>query len=233
MKKTFLYFLALIYVMALNPFPSYSQSILQRAKQKIKQRTDSKVDKTIDDGLDKAEGKKKVKEDKSDDMASGSQLTYTSKYDFVPGEKVIAFEDFTSAAIGDFPTRWNTNATAEVVTISDTENKWLKIGEKGVFYPEFITNLPENFTLEFDVGVNNANYFSPLSLNIANLKKPEEFVEYAYLVSLTPQHAVHLEFKAANTIYPGVSNLVTGKSGTSSINNSVEYQVWDINKNKF
>ncbi len=239
--------------MMLNLSASHAQSILERAKQKMKQRADAKVDKAMNDGLDKAEGKKtkekvekngdvkikedegkvKIKEDKADDITSANELTYTSKYDFVPGDKVIAFEDFNSAAIGDFPTRWNTNATAEVVTINNKEGKWLKIGKKGVFYPEFITNLPENFTLEFDLGVNNANYFSPLSLNIANLKKPDDFIDYAYLVSLRPEHAVHLEFKPANTVYAGVSKLITGKQGISSIDNSVEYQVWDINENKF
>ncbi len=122
---------------------------------------------------------------------------------------------------------------AEVVTVDNKEGKWLKIGEKGVFHPEFITNLPENFTFEFDLGVNNANYFSPLCLNIANLKKPEDFAEYAYLVSLLPEHAVHLEFAAANSINDGVSKLITGKSGVPAINNAVNFKVWDVSKNNF
>jgi len=162
-----------------------------------------------------------------------NQLSYTSKYDFVQGEKIIAYEDFNSANLGDFPVRWNTNASAEVVTVAGMEGKWLKIGEKGVFHPEFINNLPENFTFEFDLGVNNANYFSPLSLNIASLKKPEDFADYAYLVSIRPEHAVHLEFAAANSSTDGVSKLVTGKSGVTAINNAVNYKVWDVAKNKF
>jgi len=162
---------------------------------------------------------------------TGTQLAYTSKYDFVQGDKIVAYEDFNSVNLGDFPLRWNTNASAEVVTVDNLEGKWLKIGEKGIFHPEFITNLPENFTFEFDLGVNNANYLSPLCLNIANLKKPEDFAEYAYLVSLLPEHAVHLEFAAANSIYDGVSKLVTGKSGVTTINNAVNFKEWDVSKN--
>jgi hypothetical protein len=64
---------------------------------------------------------------------TGSQLSYTSKYDFVQGDKIIAFEDFNSANLGDFPIKWNTNASAEVVTVGNKEGKWLKIGEKGIF----------------------------------------------------------------------------------------------------
>jgi hypothetical protein len=67
---------------------------------------------------------------------AGTQLSYTSKYDFVQGDKIIAYEDFNAANLGDFPIRWNTNASAEVVTIDNKEGKWLKIGEKGIFHPE-------------------------------------------------------------------------------------------------
>ena len=158
-------------------------------------------------------------------LCSQTQLAYTSKYDFVQGDKIIAYEDFNSANLGDFPVRWNTNSSAEIVTIDNKEGKWLKIGEKGIFHPEFIANLPENFTFEFDLGVNNANYLSPLCLNIASLKKPEDFVDYAYLVSLRPEHAVHLEFAPGSSINEGVSKLVTGKAGVSTINNSVNYHV--------
>ncbi len=163
----------------------------------------------------------------------GTQLSYTSKYDFVQGDKIIAYEDFNSVNLGDFPPKWNTNASAEVVTVNNKKGKWLKIREKGIFHPEFITSLPENFTFEFDLVVNNANYLSPLCLNIANLKKPEDFAEYAYLVSILPEHAVHLEFGAANATTDGVSKLVTGKMGVPTINNAVNYKVWDVSKNNF
>ena len=162
---------------------------------------------------------------------AGTQLSYTTKYDFVQGDKIIAYEDFSAANVGDFPVRWNTDGSAEVVTVDKMEGKWLKIGEKGIFHPEFIKDLPDNFTFEFDLAVNNANYLSPLCLNIANLKKPEDFVDYAYLVSLRPEHAVHLEFAAANSIYDGSSKLITGKSGTPAINNAVNFKVWDVSKN--
>lgn len=254
MKSTVILSAFIFLLICMCPEAGFNQSILQRAKQKIKQRSDAKVDKSIDDALDKAEGKKpnekrngnddvkdeKVKTEENqdkdnvkDNSNATDKLAYNSKYDFVPGEKIIAYENFDRAEIGDFPTNWNTNSGAEIVTLNNLEGKWLKIGKKGVFHPEFINNLPENFTLEFDVGVNNADYFSPLSLNLANLIKPEDFQEYAYLVSLTPQHAVHLEFKAASKISPANSKLIAGRSGTPSINNSVDYSVWDINQNKF
>ena len=49
------------------------------------------------------------------DAASAPTFQAYSKFDFVPGEKVVAVEDFTQDAIGDFPARWNTNAAGEIV----------------------------------------------------------------------------------------------------------------------
>lgn len=75
-----------------------------------------------------------------------------SKFDFVPGEKIVATEDFAQDAVGDFPAKWNTNGTAEVVTIEGIPGKWLMMPKgQASFIPEFIKDLPENFTLEFDL----------------------------------------------------------------------------------
>jgi len=76
-----------------------------------------------------------------------------SRFDFVPGEKLIAVEDFAQDSIGDFPAKWNTNASGEVVTVANRPGRWLKLAGKGVFVPEFLASLPENFTLEYDMFV--------------------------------------------------------------------------------
>lgn len=85
-----------------------------------------------------------------------SLKTY-SKFDFVPGEKVIAAEDFSQDAVGDFPAKWNTNASAEVITIEGIPGKWLMLQktENASFIPDFVKDLPENFTLEYDFVYNN------------------------------------------------------------------------------
>ncbi|WP_276481121.1 OmpA family protein [Paraflavitalea pollutisoli] len=104
---------------------------------------------------------------------------YTN-YDFVPGSTVIAWEDFSQESKGDFPVKWNTNAGGEVVTIDGKPGQWLAINKTGVYMPEFITELPDNFTLEFEVGCNPGfrNLSSPISFAIASLKKPEDYTRY-------------------------------------------------------
>ncbi len=74
-----------------------------------------------------------------------------SKFDFVPGEKIVALDDFSQDALGDFPAQWNTNSSGEIVTIEGLEGRWLMIQKaKGSYIPDFVKELPENFTFEYD-----------------------------------------------------------------------------------
>ncbi len=74
-----------------------------------------------------------------------------SKYDFTPGEKVIFFNDFSEAVVGDFPAAWNTNGSGEVVTTNLYPGKWFKMTGSGSTSLEEGVKLPDNYTIEFDV----------------------------------------------------------------------------------
>lgn len=74
-----------------------------------------------------------------------------SKYDFVPGEKVIFFDDFMETAVGDFPPNWNTNASGEVVTTNLYPGNWFKMIGEGSVVPDEGLSLPDNYTIEYDV----------------------------------------------------------------------------------
>ncbi len=84
-----------------------------------------------------------------------SSMKSYSKFDFIPGEKVVAIEDFEQDAVGDFPAKWNTNAGGEIVTIDGQKGKWLKASDRGLFFPDFVNQLPENFTMEFDMMISD------------------------------------------------------------------------------
>ncbi len=141
-------------------FQSQGQ-LLKKITEKAKQKIENKTDKTTEETTNEKKDENKVNETK--DPSSGAttnnnqpaSLKTYSKYDFVPGEKIIVFEDFAQDAVGDFPDKWNTNASAEIVTIENLQGKWLKISKQGVFMPEFIDSLPDNFTLEYDLLCDN------------------------------------------------------------------------------
>jgi len=79
-----------------------------------------------------------------------SLQTY-SKYDFIPGEKIIFYEDFSQDAVGDFPAAWNTNGSAEVVTTNLFPGNWLKFDLREALWTDALLTLPDNYTIEFDV----------------------------------------------------------------------------------
>lgn len=107
--------------------------------------------------------------------------TITSKYDFVPGEKVIFFDDFTSEAVGDFPVAWNTTGSGEVVTTTLAEGRWFKItNARGITTLTDPLKLPENYTIEFDVipqkymvkNHNNTNF----NFSLISTSKPKDLM---------------------------------------------------------
>lgn len=78
-------------------------------------------------------------------------ITVYSKFDFVPGDKLLFFDDLSNDFPGDFPAKWNSNGSGEVVTIGENREKWmeLKSGRNTYYIPD-TPDLPEEFTIEFD-----------------------------------------------------------------------------------
>lgn len=148
-------------------------NIKDKVKNQTKNRANNKVDKGIDKGLDAVEGgvKSLFKKQKADGEQQTGEIqenkpaaidakpsadskpsfaTY-SKFDFVPGEKVIFYEDFSQDAIGDFPALWNTNGSAEVVTTNLFAGNWMKFAMRECVWTDALLNLPDNYTIEYDI----------------------------------------------------------------------------------
>lgn len=167
-------FLTLLLAGAYHTSSAQIIDVKESAKRKTENRVNNKTDDSIEKGLNKVEEgignlfkkkKKKTTDTGSADTGAAEANTGSnsagpaktpefrsySKFDFVPGEKILYYDDFETADVGDFPTGWNTNSTAEVVHFDHLPGKWLFITKDGYFQPEMISNMPENFTLEFDV----------------------------------------------------------------------------------
>jgi len=75
-----------------------------------------------------------------------------STYDFVPGDKVILFDDFSQDAIGDFPALWTANAAGEINTLNIAPGKWLNLNSTdGNYFLLKSIDFPKNFIIEFDI----------------------------------------------------------------------------------
>jgi outer membrane protein OmpA-like peptidoglycan-associated protein len=167
---------ALISLMAHNAECQINLNLKKKIENKVNQKVNQKADQAIDKGVEAVEGDVKGDAKKTDqanenqkaqdnkqagannadqgDKPAGqeqTQLQAYSKYDFVPGEKVIFYEDFSQEAVGDFPALWNTNGSAEVVTTNLFPGKWMKYIMRECVWTDALLKLPDNYTIEFDV----------------------------------------------------------------------------------
>ena len=156
----------IISLLATIPFVSDAQfkGLAAKIKSKVNNRIDRNVDQQIDKGLDKAEadakasvkGGQTVTESKTSDTASNA-VTETasvksfSKYDFIPGEEILFYNNFEEESIAELPVGWNTNGTGEVVTLDNFSGKWLRLHNPFVYLTSNTKAFPENYTMEFDI----------------------------------------------------------------------------------
>ncbi len=158
----------------------------------------------------------------SQSAGDASFKTY-SKFDFVPGDKVIAYDDFSKDAVGDFPVAWNTNSSGEVVTTPGQQGHWLMVRKPGKFIPEYIKDLPDNFTFEYDVICNEKfSFYSPaLSLFILTGKNGKEVFDYSY-IPLEKRSGVKVSVHPTNAgATGGTVSTESFEDGASFIKNQV------------
>ena len=75
-----------------------------------------------------------------------------SKFDFVPGEKVIFYDDFSQDAVGDFPALWTANAPGEINTLNIAPGNWFNLNNtEGNYFLLKSIDFPKNYIIEFDI----------------------------------------------------------------------------------
>lgn len=153
--KTFIFYISMLFLSAsvnaqiLSPKKALEKKANKEIEKKI-DKIDEKPAKDTEKPSEKPKGQEPVTEPKPTTEATPSLQTY-SKFDFIPGEKVIFYDDFSQDAVGDFPVLWNTNGSAEVVTTNLFPGKWMKFSSRNAVWTDLLLNLPDNYTIEFDV----------------------------------------------------------------------------------
>jgi OOP family OmpA-OmpF porin len=149
----------------------FKKKLENQVNRRLNQKTDQAIDKVLDTaedsiaaGLKKDPNADQPADAQNGEVAAGAAtgtaagksagqqtaLESYSKYDFVPGAKVIFYDDFSQDAVGDFPALWNTNGSAEVVTTNLFPGNWMRFVMNECVWTDALLNLPENYTIEFD-----------------------------------------------------------------------------------
>lgn len=141
---------------------------------KLKKETNNRANKNTDQGIDKTfdsvengvkdlfkkknpndtvnSTRQKATAQAGNEAANTQSLKAYSQYDFVPGDKVLLYEDFSQDAVGDFPALWTTNKSGEINTLSVGQGNWFNLNAtEGNWWLLKEIEFPKNFIVEFDI----------------------------------------------------------------------------------
>ncbi|MCF6349616.1 MAG: OmpA family protein [Flavobacteriaceae bacterium] len=202
MKHTFKLLVSLLIFNFFFSSHTVEAQILRKLKRKIENkiedRIERKADKEIDDVLNKkkkdskevrkkeentnGDTKKKDSDAKNEINSEEKSLEVWRNYKFIPGEKVIFYDDLKSEEVGEFPSRWGLiKGGAEIATFNG-EKVILGISTRSTpsrIMPLFknVDYLSDEFTIEYDIYIdeftkekfNNWGHYD-VYLNSKNLK---------------------------------------------------------------
>lgn len=199
--------LALMVLMILSSQHVMAQSAIGNViRDKVREKAAEKTGEAVDDALngddnetngdENTEAAEPVEENNSDaeteqpekPQVVKQKVETRSQYDFVPGDKVLFFDDFSQDAVGDFPALWTTTGSGEIKTVNVAPGNWLHMTTTDQVYNLMKDlNLPENFIFEFDVIPQTA----------------EENTQFNFYFSLYNSTGDYLD----DQLYPGISGL--------------------------
>jgi len=141
------------------------KTVTKKVEKKVKREVNKTIDKSLETDKKKEDSPKNetASNDESNakndsekvmqDDDSKKNLKIWSKYDFVPGDKVIFEDNLSGEKHGEFPSRWNlVGGNAEIGIFGD-ENVIAFMKNQTEISPLMKTKeyLPEIFTVEFDI----------------------------------------------------------------------------------
>ncbi len=235
-------------------------------ERRVETETSKKTDQALDSILEPGSGKKQSPNtpenpgnqpntgnnpgqtsDTPNTTTTGTQdIQVYSKFDYVPGDKQLFFDDFGYDFIGDFPSKWNTNAGGELVTLGDSPQKWLELKSGyNIYYIPDVPQLPEEYTIEFDLAavgldrqtssqakvaitLSNDDKFKPGSNN-AYAEIP--FCQYS-AIGITVQNNINSKREIRSTVKADIRDEVLENPHISIAVNKLRYRLW-VNEVKY
>ena len=243
-----------------------------RIKKKVNDRINRRFDQGVDKGLDEVEkgvgdavegdgtnpdgsqqpdGNQQAPNATNNPAGADASVTaagdfqVNTKFDYVPGEMLMVFDDYEADAIGDFPSRWNTNGTGEVVTLGDSNEKWFQMKSGSEYIPDLPNELPEEYTIEFDLAargidkktgstttleviLDDNNKFQPGS-NYASVRIP--FCQY-HPVGFHVRNFINRERTITSQINGDMREQALNRPHISIAVNKTRFRLW-VNEKKY
>ncbi|SFB68436.1 OmpA family protein [Kaistella jeonii] len=217
----------------INKLGKKAQKATERA---IEKKIEQKATTTTNKGMDVILNNKTNTKSGSSGESKSNGKSSAQNSDFVSGTKILFEENFRNDAESDFPVQWFTNSSGKIKSFDG--KKWLQLSDKGSFTPIKLTQLPENFTFEFDVTTtDNFNFYStPLSIVFTEKKTK---IDQIWNIVTKRKEAVIFSIHPSNSLKgTGRSEVITIQDkkqfiknkvdvpNFSKTNNTVRVQIW-------
>lgn len=237
------------------------RTVERRVEQETSKKTDQALDSILEPGTGKKQspntpGKTGDQPNPGNDTSQSSNtenpntsgpktIQVYSKFDYVPGDKQLFFDDFSNDFIGDFPSKWNTNGGGEVVTLGGSSEKWLElISGYAIYFIPDVPQLPEEYTIEFDlkaVGIDNKTSSNAiLRIDLSNddkFKDGSDFVharlsvcQYAP-IGITMSNHINNKREIYSTVKADLRDEFQGSPHISIAVNKQRFRLW-VNEEK-
>ena len=146
-------------------FGDLKNKLKQKAEKKAEDKAKQMTNKAPSDTTETGEKSEQSKEKAAQPAGAGKggtpaaeNMTLYTKYDFVPGDKVIFYDDLASEEIGEFPSRWNLDNGVFEVAKQGSEN-YIMCTDEGVIRPKMASApLPPKYTLEMEFCAKGPEY---------------------------------------------------------------------------
>jgi len=229
------------------------EAVIQKAEEKAFEKSGNATDTIIENPgkvLKKKKGKRKKGKNAegTENSTEGAQIPADELYeinrptDFTAGNVPFFKDDFMLDNLGDFPAKWDTNGSGDIVEINGKH--WFRLSGNSKYIPILEERLPENYTIEFDMlfdGLDNKTsseaWFKLLLEDTDGYQKPKDWC----MVELSPcqfidsrgvvEKVVNGQRQLRNEIGKDYRETINGKSHVSIAVNKTRIRVW-LNENK-
>ena len=239
----------------------------QAAERALERKVEEKSERTTEKGFDsvfnnetRAEKRRRQRQEKKESSSGMEEISMNGSMgndpedvqetdmsvirisDFTPGEKSLFEDDFSQDGLGDFPVKWDTNGSGEILSLQN--KNWLRLSGSSVFYPMLEKKLPENYTITFDMHIagvdNKTSSHSFLKLLLSDTEGINNGPNWS-MVELSPcqfissrgvvEKVTNNKREFRNLIGKDYRDAIVGTSRISIAVNKTRMRVW-LNDNK-
>jgi len=154
--------LSLCLVVTLSPATGHAgltDALKKKASDKVQQKVEQAIDESESDSTtaekqpeaEAKEGGSQPASKAKGGTATAEDMALYTKYDFVPGDKVILYDDLAGEEIGEFPSRWNLDQGVFEIVKQGKEN-FIMCSDQGTIMPRVAAApLPPKYTVEMEI----------------------------------------------------------------------------------